>query len=74
MCEEYRLLFDACQNADSQYTHVVAMLARLPRMSNQRSAFFRACEKARIDLEQARIALDSHIAAHGCMKRAGTAQ
>jgi hypothetical protein len=67
MCNEYRRLFDAYQEATAEYTQSVGALSRTAAGSSQFTALWRACENARIASEQARIALDTHIAEHGCV-------
>jgi len=67
MCDEYRCLFDAYQKATSEYTQSVGALSKTAIGSNQFPALWRACEKARLSSEQARMLLDAHIAEHGCI-------
>ena len=67
MCEDYRRLFDDYQRATAIHSHSVGDLSRASAGYRDIRAIWQECEKARLASEQARNALDIHIAEHGCV-------
>jgi hypothetical protein len=73
MCQEYRRLFEAYHQATSVHSRAVSDLSKAASGYRDYPALWQACEKARLASERARIALDAHIAEHGCMGKTLTA-
>ena len=71
-CSERRILMEEYSEAALTYSAVVQK-CREGSWSIDLNESFRRVERARIKCEIARLALESHIAEHQCLKRAACA-
>ena len=69
MCSEYGRLIDAYRKATSEHAHAVAELATATGKGGNVWLDSQRCDKARLASESARLALDAHVAEHGCVVR-----